>query len=783
MTTKQTNRNRKKSRLSTWVKRISLGFFTILILGGVSVSAYTTYKIVSNLSTAKAINQTELKQQPNSEIYDITGQTLVWTNSKYQHRPLEEKDTPQILKDLLISTEDKTFYQNKGWSPKQTLLSVYSVLKDHLTHRSTARGGSTVTQQLIKNIRGRNLKKQDMLDIKIQEIALAQKLTENYSKDAILNAYFNKVGFLENAYGFNTAYYLLYGETIQKDKVDAKSIARYAMIVGMLKNPSIYNPRTNPKLALARRNQVLANAYNNHKLTKKLYEEAKMIPIEDGLKGQGWFTDQVYQVSKANGSYVHSILAQLKEYGYNLENTEYPIKVISNLNIGDNEWLQNAVKTGHFYANERQEVAVTVVEPKTGRVIAQVGSRNGASSTDLNRATQTVRSSGSTIKPFLDYAPLLEYGNYSENSTFNANTTTYAGTNIVVRNYGGYQYGTVTMQYALQLSLNVPAVTALSLQEPWMNETIMSNLGLSNHTYDDKGTLQQKTSFAGSDALGINESTQHFAGAFAALANRGKYTTPMYIKSVTQNGETLNLNAQTRQAISPKTAYQLLSMLQTTTRPNSSATSAAIPEYQGYAVKTGTVGMADEQPIYADKEHQQYLGTAAQVAGGLLATDSWMSGTTKSTAVSVWTGFDDQARYGDWIDSTNQTRSDIFTTVMRHFNTGKDTSAFEATNEKVTLNNAKSKQDMLAVDTKKKQAITSKTTKVQAVTKNILNPSKEEKKFYQDFRANQLKPPYEGIKPFVEENNILGYLYKQENKAIPKLYQIDSDGNLVDTKP
>lgn len=736
--------------------------------------------IIKNEQSVKAITASELAQHPNSEIYASDGTTLLWTNGQYQHRNLTKKDTPQILKDLLTSTEDHTFYKNEGYSVEAIVNTGVSTVKDKLFHTSTARGGSTITQQLVKNIRYLD-GKTDTYSRKVQEIVLAKKLSEKFSKEDILNAYLNKVGFLESSYGFQTAMYLLYGKEIKKDATSDDDIAHYATLVAMLKNPSIYNPRTNPEATEKRRNLVLKNALEQGKLTKKDYERIKAIPITKDLKDQGWFTSQVWNTASANGSYVNSIISQLKEEGYDLNDNRHSTKVVSNLDVAENEWLQNEVSKPEYYVNERQQVAVTVIDPKTGVVVAQSGSRNGASSTDLNRATQYTRSTGSTIKPFLDYSPLIEFSNVTENSTWNGNSTVYAGTNITVRNYGGYTYGRVTTRDALKLSLNVPAVEALQYQEPWMNQTIMKNLRVYDHRIDDNGYIQPVSTFGGSQALGINASTEDIASMFATYVNNGVYQKPAYVKSIEQDGVKVSLDQDVHQAVSPRTAYKILSMLKSTLVQGGSAQQAAIPEFAGYAAKTGTVGYDDNAPIYSDASHSTYLGPVGQLGINLLATDSWMSGATKSSAISVWTGFDDQSVYGDWIDATNQTRMDIFVSVMRHFNQGKDTSDFAASDEKVNLQ----KSDAVNQDfvTNESKVMSTKDLSLQPVTKNDVHSSKEQSDFYNTFynTPDKLQDPYKLFQPWYIKNSsdYLSPALSQTETPYAKLYKINDSGTLT----
>ena len=760
-------------------KNIGYGLLALSFICTTIATIYVGEYVNRNILSVKSINQLELNQSSNSEIYADDEKTLVWTDATYQHRPNTKENTPDVLINMLIATEDNTFYKNEGYSKTAVLNTILTSIKDKILKQDTARGGSTITQQLIKNIRymDSDINKYDR---KVQEIILAKKLTSEISKDDIMFAYLNKVGFLESSYGFNTAMYLLYGEEIAKDKTSPEYLAKYATIIGMLKNPSIYNPRTNPDETEERRNQVLENAYKQGYITEEELNKATSTPVQKDLKDQGWLTQQTYETASNNGAYVNSILKQLETYGYDIKNKKHPIKVISNLNIEQNEWLQKEVAKPEHYANERQQIAVTVVEPGTGKVLAQVGSRYGGAATDLNRANQVSRSSGSTIKPFLSYAPLIEFSDVTESTRWNANTTTYAGTNVTVYNYGYAMYGVTTTQNALKYSMNVPAVDALTKQEPWMNQTIMSNLGLKDHKLNDNGDYESINTFTGSQALGIHESTDKFASAFATLANNGKSVNNMYVKTVTQDGETINLDKNEHQSMSPRTASKLLKMLETTLDSDGSANKAAIPEFKGYAVKTGTVGFDNNQPLYTDKEHKDYYGTVGQTGIDLIASDQWMSGTTKSVAIAVWTGFDDQSIYGDWLDQNNQSRTSILVNTMKHFNEGKDTSQFDFDETRIELNK-KEAHDTIELTEKNKTDLLSKNNlQLPKLIPNDVKATEEQKKFQKDFSNNSLSDPYKNIKSYFDEDNSLKYaLYRGNKSESTNFYKIDENGNLV----
>ena len=341
-------------------------------------------------------------------------------------------------------------------------------------------------------------------------------------------------------------------------------------------------------------------------------------------------------------------------------------------------------------------------------------------------------------------------------------------------------FGTATTQTALKYSMNVPAVDALAKQEPWMNQTIMSNLGLKDHKVNENGDYESINTFAGSQALGIHESTDKFASAFAALANKGKSVNNMYVKSVTQDGETINLDKNERQSMSPRTASKLLKMLETTLESDGSARNAPIPEFKGYAVKTGTVGFDNNQDLYYDKEHKNYYGTVGQTGLDLIASDQWMAGVTKSVSVAVWTGFDDQAIYGDWLDPNNQGRTTVLVNTMKHFNEGKDTSQFDFDETRVELNKKEAHNTVELTEKNKTNLLIQNNLQLPKLIPNKTKSTNEQKKFQKDFLNNSLSDPYKNIKPYFDEGNSLKYaLFKENKKESINFYKVDENGNLV----
>lgn len=629
-----------------------IGFFTKKFLKysaitvGVTILIATpiaAYKVKTIIDKAPVITEKMLRSEATSNMYDKKG-NVIWSQTDIRRNYIKYDKLPDLYVKLLLNTEDDTFFQDRGVSIKGLANAVLS---------RGRRGGSSIEQQLIKNVAFSSDVKDRTIDRKVKEFWLALQLDTNWNKKQILEWYVNKIAMGEGSFGANTVAITYYGTSLDKmSERTPENIARLAYIAGLGQAPSGYNAYDHPEEANHRKNIVLYAAYSNDLLTKKEYEAAKKINITDGLKERYWRNKEVLSKVSEHNAYVTSTLQQLKDLGYDLEKA--PIQIYTNMDSAEDSKLQSIVSDPKYYRNEGQQIAVTIINPQTGAVIAQSGSRNQKSENpySYNRATQRTRSSGSTIKPFIDYGPGIEYLQLGSNYRLDSSPYQYPGTNIVAQNYGGYTYGVVDMKKALRLSLNTPAIRMLdTVTGSNLAKNFLKNLN-----------MDVKEAYGGADALGLNLSTADLASGFGAIANGGIYKEPNYIDKLEfSDGSVKTIKPTEKRAMKASTAYVLAKMLEGVPQDDGSAASAKIPEYKGYFVKTGTVAYDESDGIPRPN---------------MSASDSWMSGGTKNTAVSVWTGYDSPNEPDHWISADQTTRSDIFVAIMKAFNQGKDTSDF-----------------------------------------------------------------------------------------------------------
>lgn len=596
------------------------------------------------LKNTPQIEESMLRSSSTSNMYDSDG-NLIWSNTNNKRDYININDVPDMYKNILLATEDGDFYNSHGYSLKGIANAAISTIGEKFGG-DKARGGSTIEQQLIKNTVFSTKDKDRTINRKIKEIWLASQMDKNFSKDQILEFYINKINLGENSYGVNTISLTYFGKPISDFKEESiDNLSKLAILAGLGQAPSTYNLYDNPSAVEQRRNVVLEAAKIHGVLTEDQVNQIKQVPVTKDLQKRFW-RNPMDQVSK-HSAYVSATLNQIKELGYDLERT--PMQIYTNLDSKIDAYLNDYINSFKGYQDDEQQIATTIIDNNSGKVIAQNGGRN-LEAYGLNRAINKNRSSGSTTKPFIAYGPALEYKNVATNLRLDSSPYKYPGTNVIATNYGGFTYGVVDMTTALRLSLNTPAIRTLDTIVGSQNaKKFLSGIG-----------MDVKDNYGGADALGINVSTEQIANAFSTLSSMGEYQKAAYVKKIVfeDNSEKELYYGKTK-AMHPSVAYSLLKMLETVPKQNGTATNAILP-YQGYAVKTGTVG-------YADLTNKPNLA----------ASDVWIAGTTKNYAIALWSGYDQPNLPHHWIDKDYKGHQEIFRHLMQYLNNGKDTSDWQ----------------------------------------------------------------------------------------------------------
>lgn len=492
--------------------------------------------------------------------------------------------------NALIATEDRDFYEHDGVSLKGLGRAIIKTLT------GSKQGGSTITMQLARNL---FLTREQTISRKLTEIEMAYKIERKYSKDEILLMYLNTVYFGHGAYGIWAAAQEYFSKPPER-----LSITESAMIVGLLKSPSGYDPTKNPQKALERRNEVLYNLVEVGKISKDEFKKYKKQPL--GLKVRrsigAYFLEQVRREA----------VAIVSKKGMTLKDSQLKITTTMDYEV------QKAADDAVYYQYSRfpssmndAQIALVSVEPGTGRVLAMVGGSPKSSPLGLNRAVQSRRQPGSSFKPFL-YASLLEKGYTLATPLLDAPLSIDDGSGTLwtpENSTNSYRNQNVSMMTAIQHSINTAAARAITeLTSPDSVASFARRMGIES----------ELTPYP-SLALGTSDVTAlEMASSMAVFASSGYYAKPYTISRIEdRNGRVLySSSSETKEVLDSATCFLATEALRA-------------------VVDSGT----------ASSVRRHFSGTAAGKTGTTQnSTDAWFVGYNPRISTAIWMGFDDPKR-------------------------------------------------------------------------------------------------------------------------------------------
>ena len=591
---------RKSLPKPLWRRIISWLFLAIflVLLSGVGLFAYYA-KDAPNISRA------QLQSGGSTALYNTDGKFLLSLGSEKRIYAKDNSDM-QLLKDAIVSVEDKRFYKDKlGIDPIRIVGSMLTNAKS----QSVSAGGSTITQQLVKLTVFSTDPSQRTLRRKAQEAWLAMRVQREYSHDEILEFYINKVYMNYGNYGIGTAANFYYGK-----KIGELDLAQTALLAGMPNRPTVYNPYVYPKYAKYRRDLVLKAMLDNKKITNEQYQTAKNESITKGIKPHRQRAQS--DLRKIDDPYIKETIQEVKDKGFDPYRDN--LKITINIDQKAQNKLYELANSNQVpFTNDKMQIGASVVDPSNGHVVAIIGGRHLPSTVQLglDRAVQTSRSTGSSIKPVLDYGPAIEYLNWSTAKMLDDSKYYYPNTDIQLYDWDNKYDGLMTMRHALEQSRNVPAVK--TLKQVGVKRAAKFAGQMDIHVPKNSGL---------SVAIGADASSLQMAGAYGAFAANGIYHKPQFVSKIeTPDGLTRNYDSEGIRVMSKSTAYMITDMLKGVIK-RGSGTNAQIKDlYQ--AGKTGSVK-------YSNEELARYPGY------GSTPKDSWFVGYTQSYSIGVWTGYD-----------------------------------------------------------------------------------------------------------------------------------------------
>jgi len=363
------------------------------------------------------------------------------------------QDIPQSLTDATVSTEDGSFYTNPGVDP----VAIVRASFEDAVHRQVVSGASTITQQLVRNVLMTPAERQSQsLSRKIEEAILAFRVSQSYSKDEILQRYLNEIWYGNLAYGVEAA-----SETYFNKPVQQLSLAESALIAGLPQGPSLYDPYQHPKAAKARQLVVLQLMVKHGYITQAQADLAAAEPLH-------------YHAAPTVFEAPHFVMyvRSLLEDRYTRQQLyEGGLRVYTSLDLDEQHQAETIVanRLATIKADNANNAAVVVLDPKTGEILAMVGSANfddDAIQGQINMAL-TARQPGSTLKPF-NYLYAFEHRLATPTTILMDSPVKYsmgAGLPPYEPHDADLQFrGPVTVRRALANSLNVPAVEMLNLE-------------------------------------------------------------------------------------------------------------------------------------------------------------------------------------------------------------------------------------------------------------------------------------------------------------------------------
>ncbi len=644
------------------IKKFVVVFFTVVIAVGLVSALVIGGMLIKYMSEVSDIEVSDIALNLTSTVYcyDENGNEVEVQRLYGQENRMwvDSDQIPENLKNAFVAIEDERYYSHNGVDLPRTIRATFNYLfKD-----STSFGGSTITQQLVKNITN----EKDVTPArKVKEIARAMKLDKELGKDKVLEMYLNIIYLAKNCNGVQAASHKYFAKDVSE-----LTLAECASIAGITQNPAKYDPLRNPENNKERQMVVLGKMLELEMITQEEYDEAAAQELV-------FQSDEITSNDDVINSYFvdHVINEVINDL---VEQKGYSQKVASNLiymgglkiymtmdptvqdvveevyedesNFPDNAPANPKVKDSEEYPQS----AICIIDPYTGQIKGLAGGIGEKTQNRiLNRATQSKRQPGSAIKPVSVYAPALELGLISPGSVVVDEAIDIDGWQPK-NQYSGFR-GAMTIREAVNRSSNIPAVKVLQevgldysfsfMKNKLGMDSLVESKEVNGKVYTDK-TYPSLALGGLTDGITVEEIT----AAYAPFINKGIYNEPYaYTKVLDSEGNVILENTSTNErAMSEQTAYLMSYLL-------------------GSVVESGT-------------------GTLAQLDGGMQAygktgtTDSdydrWFVGYTPYYVAGVWYGYDTQASV-DFLSSNPCAR--VWKTVMDKLHEDKEPVDLEAT--------------------------------------------------------------------------------------------------------
>ncbi len=606
----------KKPFKLTWKKALRFGLIGVNVLA----VAVALMLIIFSFQLPSDAEIAQYKPTASTKIYDRNGVLLQDVSGDQKRTVIDSKDIPQALKDATVAIEDRSFYTHGGIDIRAILRSIAA---DIIRHR-TSQGGSTITQQLVRNAFDDIGTKKNVIR-KIKEAMAAIKFERTHTKDQILTLYMNEIPYGGNNYGIQSAAQTYYNKSAKDldpnsttdPNEKAKIYAQIATLVALPQSPTYYNLYgTHTDQTKTRRNTVLDKMVQQGYLKQDVADKAKSDDIADGLNK----TPQNILAPH----FVYTVREQLVDlFGGGTEGERKlasgGYKITTTLDIEKQKAAEKIIANdapGIFKSTKASNAALVSTDATNGQVLAMVGSVdfNNKQFGSVN-VTTSQRQPGSSFKPLV-YATLFKKGWSPGSTLFDLEGHYDQSTPNVVwpHDYNGGDAGPLTVRGALARSENIAAIKAQALAGTPDSVNTAKDLGISTLSTPDKYGLAM--------VLGAAEVKMvDMVGAYGAFGDGGVlHPTSMILKVEDNRGQVVQeWKDQPKNVLDPGIAYEITDILKDN--------DAKAPVF------------GSRSPLYfSDRQVADKTGTTSDFR------DAWTIGYTPQVVTAVWVGNNDNAQ-------------------------------------------------------------------------------------------------------------------------------------------
>lgn len=629
---KEQNNKTTKKKKNKVVKILLTIILSIILL----IVALVIIFICIIIKDAPTFDPENLYMKEPSIIYDNNGQVIRKIGAE-KREIISYEQLSEVLVDAIIATEDSRFFQHNGVDlPRFIKASIGQVMGND------AGGASTITMQISKkNYTSPIAVGFDGIKRKFTDIYMSVfKLEKKYTKQEILEFYVNSNSMGAGTYGVEEACQTYFGKSA-KDI----NLAEAALIAGLFQAPTKYNPLVNPEAAETRRKEVLRLMYRHGYITSEERAAAESLTIDKLLVKETSKEENKYQ------AFIDTVVEEVEnDTGFNPYVT--PMEIYTTMDRNRQEYVDDVMSGNNFeWENDKVNAGISVLNVKTGEIVAIGAGRNRVGERQYNTATMNKRQIGSTAKPLYDYGPAIEYNNWSPGTPIVDEDYQYSD-GVDINNWDSGYKGLMTLRNALKESRNIPALKAFQQVDNANIKTFVTNLGLSPEIASN-GRIHE------AHAIGAynGESPLSMSAAYAAFANGGYYITPhSYTKVVYRKSEeSYEKKIDKVKAMSEETAYMITSAL-VTTSTYGLGNFSKINGYT-YAAKTGTTNY--------DSKTKEAKGLPDSAI-----PDLWVVGFDADYSLAVWYGYNDNNDKSNYLRFGNNQNLRLFQTVGKGVFTG-----------------------------------------------------------------------------------------------------------------